>query len=87
MVENRVSVIISAGGDGTLRAIYKGARDKVPVLGLSLGTNNVLGALYEPTILGMIMGLLLEKNNIISNVVERIKTIKLLLIMNLKIWH
>ncbi|ACP45085.1 ATP-NAD/AcoX kinase [Sulfolobus islandicus Y.G.57.14] len=77
MVENRVSVIISAGGDGTLRAIYKGARDKVPVLGLSLGTNNVLGALYEPTILGMIMGLLLEKNNIISNVVERIKTIKL----------
>ncbi|QGA68960.1 ATP-NAD kinase family protein [Sulfolobus sp. E11-6] len=76
MVESGVDVIVSAGGDGTLRAVYKGAGDKVPILGLSLGTNNVLGALYEPTILGMMLGLLL-KDNFISNAVERTKTIKL----------
>ncbi|AAK41750.1 ATP-NAD kinase [Saccharolobus solfataricus] len=77
MIESGVDVIVSAGGDGTLRAVYKGAGDKVPILGLSLGTNNVLGALYEPTVLGMMLGFLLKENKAISNVVERIKTIKL----------
>ncbi len=82
MSEIGVNVIVSAGGDGTLRAVYKGIGDKVPILGLSLGTNNVLGATYEPTILGMTLGLLIRNPN--PDVIDRIKTIKVFVNNKLK---
>ncbi|WP_338603189.1 NAD(+)/NADH kinase [Sulfolobus tengchongensis] len=76
MVNSGIDMIVSAGGDGTLRAVYKGAGDKVPILGLSLGTNNVLGASYEPTVLGIMLGLLVR--NINPDVIDKTKTIKIL---------
>jgi len=52
--------IVSLGGDGTNRAIVRalGSRaDRVRLIPLSTGTNNVFPVLAEPTIAGMVAGL------------------------------
>jgi hypothetical protein len=52
--------IVSLGGDGTNRAIVRalGSRaDRVRLIPLSTGTNNVFPVLIEPTIAGMVAGL------------------------------
>lgn len=65
-----VRVIVSLGGDGTLRAVFKGSR-KIPLLGISLGTNNVLGTSYDSTIAGLIAGSiatnLIDQNSAVDN--------------------
>lgn len=48
-------VILSLGGDGTNRAIAKGARN-VPLVALSTGTNNVFPSLIEGTVAGLAAG-------------------------------
>ena len=47
--------IVVLGGDGTVRAVSKGA-GQVPLLALSTGTNNVLPAFVEGTIAGVAAG-------------------------------
>ncbi|TRM76685.1 ATP-NAD kinase [Sulfolobus sp. B1] len=77
MKEKGVKTIVSAGGDGTLRAVFKGIGDTTPILGLSLGTNNVLGASYEPTVLGVMLGYFLKGNY--YDILDKAKTIKVLI--------
>lgn len=50
-------VVITLGGDGTNRAFTLGWRDAT-VIPISTGTNNVFPVLAEPTIAGMVAGLL-----------------------------
>jgi hypothetical protein len=47
--------ILVLGGDGTIRAVSKGAGD-TPLLPLSTGTNNVLPSSVEETVAGMAAG-------------------------------
>jgi len=47
-----VDVIVVLGGDGTLRAVAKG-NSKVPIIGISTGTNNVYPKMIEGTVAGM----------------------------------
>ena len=51
-----VAAIVVLGGDGTHRAVVREC-GKVPVAGLSTGTNNAFPDLREPTITGMAVGL------------------------------
>ncbi len=56
----KVDIIAGFGGDGTLRAIFKGA-GRVKLVGVPMGTNNVLSRVQvEPTVLGMLVGLSLK---------------------------
>ena len=60
MVEAGVAAIVVLGGDGTHRAVVRellrcGAR--IPIAGLSTGTNNAFPEMREPTITGMAVGL------------------------------
>jgi hypothetical protein len=49
------SVILSLGGDGTNRALARGARD-VPLVPISTGTNNVFPVMLEGTVAGLAAG-------------------------------
>lgn len=60
LVQAGVAAIVVLGGDGTHRAVVRellrcGAR--IPVAGLSTGTNNAFPEMREPTITGMAAGL------------------------------
>ena len=56
MSQREAGCIVTLGGDGTNRAVVKGARD-VPLLPISTGTNNVFPAMVEATIAGLAAGL------------------------------
>lgn len=56
MADASVAVIVVLGGDGTHRAVV-GAAAKVPVAGISTGTNNAYPEMREPTITGLAAGL------------------------------
>jgi hypothetical protein len=49
------SVLVSLGGDGTNRALARGARD-VPLVPVSTGTNNVFPVMIEGTVAGLAAG-------------------------------
>lgn len=70
-----VKVIAGVGGDGTLRAIYKGA-GPVALVGIPLGTNNVLGATYDSTIVGLVTGMVVTGRIPIDEVATPMKTVK-----------
>ena len=57
MVEAGVDAIVVLGGDGTHRAVVSRC-GKIPIAGLSTGTNNAFPDLREPTISGLATGLL-----------------------------
>ncbi len=57
MEEAGVKVIITLGGDGTNRAVIKGARN-TPIMPLSTGTNNVFPIMVEATVAGLAAGLI-----------------------------
>jgi len=76
--EEAVDIIMSLGGDGTLRAVFKGA-GHVALAHIPLGTNNALGAFYEPTTLGMITGLVVKGKIPRSQVFTKLKTVKALI--------
>ncbi len=57
MEEAGVKVIITLGGDGTNRAVIKGARN-TPVMPLSTGTNNVFPVMVEATVAGLAAGII-----------------------------
>jgi predicted polyphosphate/ATP-dependent NAD kinase len=57
MVEAGVGCIITLGGDGTNRAVFKGSGTTVPLLPVSTGTNNVFPEFQEGTAAGYAAGL------------------------------
>ena len=56
MSELDLGCVITLGGDGTNRAVAKGARN-LPMVAISTGTNNVFPVMVEGTIAGMAAGL------------------------------
>ena len=54
--EMRVGCIITLGGDGTNRAVAKGC-GKIPLLPISMGTNNVFPYMIEGSIAGLAAGI------------------------------
>ena len=56
MVDAGVAAIVVLGGDGTHRAVVRRC-GKVPLAGLSTGTNNAFPDMREPTITGLATGL------------------------------
>jgi predicted polyphosphate/ATP-dependent NAD kinase len=56
MVDDGAAAIVVLGGDGTHRAVVRRC-GKVPVAGLSTGTNNAFPEMREPTITGLATGL------------------------------
>ena len=56
MSEQGVGCVITLGGDGTNRAVARGARD-LPLVAISTGTNNVFPVMVEGTTAGMAAGL------------------------------
>jgi predicted polyphosphate/ATP-dependent NAD kinase len=55
-----VAAIVVLGGDGTHRAVVRELTDcgcRIPIAGLSTGTNNAFPEMREPTITGMAVGL------------------------------
>jgi predicted polyphosphate/ATP-dependent NAD kinase len=56
MARMGATCIITLGGDGTNRAVFKGTAS-VPILPISTGTNNVFPAMVEGTIAGLAAGL------------------------------
>jgi predicted polyphosphate/ATP-dependent NAD kinase len=60
LVREGVAAILVLGGDGTHRAVVRALVDagsRVPIAGLSTGTNNAFPEMREPTIVGMAAGL------------------------------
>jgi predicted polyphosphate/ATP-dependent NAD kinase len=57
MVKAGVGCIITLGGDGTNRAVFKGSGADVPILPVSTGTNNVFPEFQEGTTAGYAAGL------------------------------
>jgi hypothetical protein len=55
MAQLDLAAIVSLGGDGTNRAIAKGART-IPLIPISTGTNNVFPVLIEGTVAGLAAG-------------------------------
>ncbi|MDR3363171.1 MAG: NAD(+)/NADH kinase [Desulfovibrio sp.] len=55
-----VDVILVLGGDGTSRAVHKGARS-TPLLSISTGTNNVFPAMMEATVAGLAAGVVASR--------------------------
>src|SRR5438874_10180329 len=56
MAAEGVAAIVVLGGDGTHRAVVRSC-GRVPVAGLSTGTNNAYPEMREPTITGLAVGL------------------------------
>ncbi|GAC1426404.1 MAG: NAD(+)/NADH kinase [Ktedonobacteraceae bacterium] len=57
MVTQGATCIITLGGDGTNRAVFKGCRNHVPLLPISTGTNNVFPEFQEGTTAGLAAGM------------------------------
>jgi len=57
MVEQGATCIITLGGDGTNRAVFKGCGSRVPLLPISTGTNNVFPEFQEGTTAGLAAGM------------------------------
>lgn len=57
MVEHGATCIITLGGDGTNRAVFKGCGSRVPILPISTGTNNVFPEFQEGTTAGLAAGM------------------------------
>ena len=55
--ESGVGCIITLGGDGTNRAVAKGC-NRIPLVAVSTGTNNVFPSMIEGTVAGLAAGLI-----------------------------
>ena len=75
-VEAGCDTVVSLGGDGTNRAITRAAPD-VNLVALSTGTNNVFPQLLEPTIGGMVAGLVAAGRLSRAHLARRAKVLRL----------
>jgi hypothetical protein len=60
LVQQEVAAIVVLGGDGTHRAVVREllrCGSRIPIAGLSTGTNNAFPEMREPTITGIAVGL------------------------------
>jgi len=57
MVAQGATCIVTIGGDGTNRAVFKGCGSRVPILPISTGTNNVFPEFQEGTTAGLAAGI------------------------------
>ncbi len=57
MVEQGATCLVTLGGDGTNRAVFKGCGSRVPLLPISTGTNNVFPEFQEGTTAGLAAGM------------------------------
>lgn len=57
MVEQGATCLVTLGGDGTNRAVFKGCGSRVPILPISTGTNNVFPEFQEGTTAGLAAGM------------------------------
>jgi predicted polyphosphate/ATP-dependent NAD kinase len=57
LVEQGAMSIVTLGGDGTNRAVFKGCGSRVPILPISTGTNNVFPEFQEGTTAGLAAGM------------------------------
>jgi predicted polyphosphate/ATP-dependent NAD kinase len=57
MVAQGATCIVTLGGDGTNRAVFKGCGSRVPLLPISTGTNNVFPEFQEGTTAGLAAGM------------------------------
>lgn len=69
--------IVVVGGDGTLRAAFKGSRD-VPLAGVPAGTNNVLGNAFDATLVGLAAGLVATGCVDVRSATRRMKLLEVL---------
>src|SRR2546425_12776237 len=53
MVAQGATCIVTLGGDGTNRAVFKGCGSHIPILPISTGTNNVFPEFQEGTTAGL----------------------------------
>ena len=60
MSEMGVGCLVTLGGDGTNRAVVKGANN-IPLLPISTGTNNVFPSTIEGTVAGLAAGVVAKK--------------------------
>lgn len=74
MAQQGVNAVITLGGDGTNRAVAKGARD-IPMVAISTGTNNVFPVMVEGTTAGMAAGLVAQGTVPLEDATVRSKTI------------
>ncbi len=74
MSEQGVDCVITLGGDGTNRAVAKGARD-IPMVAISTGTNNVFPVMVEGTTAGMAAGLVASGAVPVEEAAVRSKTL------------
>ena len=74
MSQEGVDCLITLGGDGTNRAVAKGARD-IPMVAISTGTNNVFPVMVEGTTAGMAAGLVATGAVPVEEAAVRSKTI------------
>lgn len=57
MVELGATCLVTLGGDGTNRAVFKGCGSRIPILPISTGTNNVFPEFQEGTTAGLAAGM------------------------------
>lgn len=57
LAEQGAASIVTLGGDGTNRAVFKGGGSRVPILPISTGTNNVFPEFQEGTTAGLAAGM------------------------------
>ncbi len=57
LAEKGATSIVTLGGDGTNRAVFKGCGSRVPILPISTGTNNVFPEFQEGTTAGLAAGM------------------------------
>ncbi|MEM4436746.1 MAG: NAD(+)/NADH kinase [Thermosphaera sp.] len=70
-----VKSLVVVGGDGTLRAAFKGAPE-VPLAAVNAGTNNVTGAFYDASLVGYAAGLVAVRGVELGDVVRRVKLLE-----------
>ncbi|MEM2020843.1 MAG: NAD(+)/NADH kinase [Zestosphaera sp.] len=71
-----VKSLVVVGGDGTLRAAFKGASE-VPLATVSAGTNNVTGAFYDASLVGYAAGLVAVGRIELGDAVRRVKLLEI----------
>ena len=70
MQDQGVGCLITLGGDGTNRAVAKGAGD-VPIVAISTGTNNVFPQMIEGTVAGIAAGVVASGAVDLDSVTQR----------------
>lgn len=76
MVAAGVSCIITLGGDGTNRAVFKGSGPEIPLLPISTGTNNVFPEFQEGTTAGYAAGRFVTRQISLETACWRSKVLK-----------